>query len=478
MTGWHYNPRGRPATSRSSTWARLIGTFAIPWLVVVVFSFLYYPSMQKSSIRQAARQHIQTLSEMVAFAVGAGLSESNFELVQTAFDWSKKDTSVTYLGILDESDSLIVEFNPRRMKIRAAEIAHGNQVIESAELLTSVSEVQSKGQVYGKIVLLYSMDKVELSIAHQQVVSILVSIIVFAIGFWGTLLLARQSSELESARAGAENQALLLARQADDLSRSNTNLERTNRDLLAVQLEVQRAHDEMEQRVIDRTARLASANEAIKTSLHEKEVMLKEIHHRVKNNMQVISSLLNLQRDYLRDDHDRMLFDESQSRVRSMSLIHEKLYQSKSLARIDFGEYVGDLAKAIFRTHRKPGVALDVDAPGIYFGVDTAIPCGLIVNEVISNSMKYAFPDGRTGTVFAHARRIDPQHCSLRVGDDGIGLPPAVDIENTKTLGLQLVYMLSQQLGATIALHRDNGTVFELTIPLPTAQQETEETPV
>jgi two-component sensor histidine kinase len=457
--------------TRSPYWATLIGTFVVPWLVVVVFSFLYYPSMQRVSSRNAAQRHIETLSEMIAFAAGAGLSESNFGLLQTAFDWSRKDSNVTYLGIFDENDSLVVEFSRLRSRIKPPPLTETNGITEESDGLTSVSFVKVEDKRLGRIVLRYSLEAVNLSISHQHVVSVLVSLVVFAIGLWGTVLLARQGSALHMAKAGAEDQARLLAHQAEELTHSNIELERSNNELRQVQRELQQAHDEMEQRVKDRTAKLAAANDSIRSSLKEKEVLLREIHHRVKNNMQVISSLLNLQSSHIRDEQDRVLFCESQSRVRSMALIHEKLYQSKSLARIDFNEYVNDLSRTICRSHGLSGVTLHVDAAGIYFGVDTAIPCGLIVNELITNSLKYAFPDGRAGRVFVYASLLTPQKCTLRIGDDGIGFPSDIDIRNTKTLGLQLVHTLAQQLGATVNVQREQGTIFEFTFSLPETHQ-------
>jgi two-component sensor histidine kinase/HAMP domain-containing protein len=207
------------------------------------------------------------------------------------------------------------------------------------------------------------------------------------------------------------------------------------------------------------------AEEQVKGSLQEKEVLLKEIHHRVKNNMQVISSLLNLQSGYVSNLQDLVLFRESQNRVKSMALIHEKLYRSESLARIDFGEYVRDLSRTIIRTYNPTGVVLEIDVEGIFLGVDTAIPCGLIINELVSNSLKYAFPGEGRGRVFIQMASQQEGEVVLFAGDDGIGLPSDIDFRKSNTLGLQLVFMLTQQLGGTIELQSEQGAAFKIVFP-------------
>ena len=207
------------------------------------------------------------------------------------------------------------------------------------------------------------------------------------------------------------------------------------------------------------------AEEQIRKSLWEKEVLLKEIHHRVKNNMQVISSLLSLQSRYIKDPETLELFRESQHRVKSMALIHEKLYSADNLARVPFCEYVKTLAQTIVRSYevRSGTVAIVVvAAEEITFGVDTAIPCGLIMNELIANALKHAFPGGQRGTVTIGVNRTDSL-VTLEVCDDGIGLPEGLEAEKTDTLGLQLVTMLTGQLQGTLETPKPAvGTTFRI----------------
>jgi PAS domain S-box-containing protein len=208
------------------------------------------------------------------------------------------------------------------------------------------------------------------------------------------------------------------------------------------------------------------ADTQLRNSLREKEVLLKEVHHRVKNNLQIVSSMLNLQMDQISDPAALELFQESQSRVRSIALFHEKLYQSKDLARIDIAEYLKSIAAGLFATY---GVAPDrlavfVNAEDIPLSVDAAISCGLIVNELISNALKHAFPDGRSGTVEVTLRADGPD-AVLEVVDDGAGFPAGIDFLNPSTLGLKLVSILTEQVRGSIALVRTPGTRFTIRFP-------------
>lgn len=209
---------------------------------------------------------------------------------------------------------------------------------------------------------------------------------------------------------------------------------------------------------------LKQAEERLKVSLEEKEVLLKEIHHRVKNNLQIISSLLDLQADYTKDPVTRELFQESQHRVRSMALIHELLYQSADLARIDFAEYADNLAHYLLQSYasEKRNIVLHTDVEPIPLSVETAVPCGLIINELVSNALKHAFPDDRPGQITMTLARGDGQRVILRVADDGVGLAPNHELHNTQSLGLMIVTTLVRQLQGDIQLAHESGTAIAI----------------
>lgn len=203
------------------------------------------------------------------------------------------------------------------------------------------------------------------------------------------------------------------------------------------------------------------AEEMIRASLKEKEILLKEIHHRVKNNLTVIGSILSLQSQSLPDKATQAIFLECQNRVRSMSLIHTKLYQSKDLAHIDFGAYLRELTKELFQSYQvnPEEVILNIQAEDISPTINTAIPLSLILNELTTNALKYAFPEGRRGEIQITLIKEESQ-VILTVADNGIGFPDQIDFKNTKSLGLQLVMALVKQLHGTIEMEREQGTVF------------------
>ena len=205
------------------------------------------------------------------------------------------------------------------------------------------------------------------------------------------------------------------------------------------------------------------AEEKIEESLSEKEMLLKEIHHRVKNNLSVISSLLNLQSGYIKDNEDLELFRESQTRAKSMALIHERLYQSEDLKRIDFSDYIKTLSQDLFRTYAADPtrIHLKMDLESILLDINTSIPLGLILNELVSNSMKYAFPDDEKGEINIKLRSKDDQY-TLIVSDNGVGIPPEIDFDKIESLGLQLVKSLTNQIDGTLELDRGQGTTYTI----------------
>lgn len=200
-------------------------------------------------------------------------------------------------------------------------------------------------------------------------------------------------------------------------------------------------------------------------SLAEKEALLKEIHHRVKNNLQVISSLLHLQSRQVTEPAILEIFRESQNRIRSMAIIHEKLYQAPDLARIDFAEYTYSLISYLFRAYgiNADAVRLQIDIINIVLGLDTAIPCGLIINELVSNALKYAFAPDQAGTIYVGLAPTPSQQFCLTVRDNGRGLPPALDFRQTDSFGLQLVILLTEQMDGVVELDRNGGTTFRIT---------------
>ena len=211
------------------------------------------------------------------------------------------------------------------------------------------------------------------------------------------------------------------------------------------------------------------AEEQLQASLREKEVLLKEIHHRVKNNLQVVSSLLALQADSITDPLVSQMFRDSRSRIQAMGLVHERLYRTKDLASIDAPGYVHDLVAHLFSIYAGPArvVRSQVLVDDLALGIDTAIPCGLLLTELVSNALKHAFPPGwaREGRIVVELRTAQEGQVTLVVGDDGVGLLPDLDLRHAQSLGLQLVNLLAGQIKGAVELDRSAGTTFRITFP-------------
>ena len=255
-----------------------------------------------------------------------------------------------------------------------------------------------------------------------------------------------------------------------DLVRAGAEQLRLRRNLAErkrIQEGLETANDELERRVQERTKELTQTNHKLAGLLDEKELLLKEVHHRVKNNLQVISSLLNLQADYIKDPAALQIFTESRNRVRSMALIHEKLYQSHDLARIDFADYIRSLTSSLLAGYAQKSsqVRISVEIEQMMLGVDAAVPCGLIVNELVTNCFKYAFTNGRPGQIQIAMVRQPGEQLRLSVADDGVGFPKDVDFRNTESLGMQIITTLSEQLEGTVQMSNTAGTEFAICFP-------------
>ncbi|MEI7603697.1 MAG: PAS domain S-box protein [bacterium] len=204
----------------------------------------------------------------------------------------------------------------------------------------------------------------------------------------------------------------------------------------------------------------------LKKSLEIKEILLREIHHRVKNNLQIVSSLLSLQSLYTHDTKYQSIFTESQNRIRSMSFIHERLYRSSDLINIDYKKYITNIVETLTDIYgvNKDKIKISINVDKIILGIDHAVPCGLIINELVSNSFKYAFKGKEMGSLIIEFHKKENIY-SLVVQDDGIGMPKKFNINNCESLGLELVKMLSEQIKGNLIIKNENGTRFEILFP-------------
>lgn len=221
-----------------------------------------------------------------------------------------------------------------------------------------------------------------------------------------------------------------------------------------------------------RETSMANANEHMEEqrkkfqrSLQEKDALLKEIHHRVKNNMQIVSSIFLLQSRQIKDPAALLAINESQSRVKAMALVHQKVYQNEDMASVDFQDYLSGLCGQIAATANldQSQVQTQIDAENIHLNVDTAVPLGLIVHELVSNAYKFAFAEKQNGKVGIHLQSLDGNTYQLLVKDNGVGLPAGFNIANAQTLGLKLVRLLTEQLNGSVAIRPGPGTEISIT---------------
>jgi len=209
----------------------------------------------------------------------------------------------------------------------------------------------------------------------------------------------------------------------------------------------------------DRTAQ-RQLEAQLRASLQDKEVLLKEVHHRVKNQLQVISSLLSLQSQTLQDEAALLAFQDCEARLHAMALIHEALYQSSTLAEVHFGDYARRLAVDLLRAQsiQPEHIRLTLETGEVWLSAEKAVPCGLILNELLTNCVKHAFPAGRAGEIHLSVQADTEAQVTLSVRDNGVGFPEGLDFRNTASLGMQLACLLTEQLGGTMALERRHGT--------------------
>ncbi len=246
-----------------------------------------------------------------------------------------------------------------------------------------------------------------------------------------------------------------------------TNIQRSQQELT-------RYRDRLEKVVFQRTQELENeikkheqSEVKLQQSLKEKELLLKEVHHRVKNNMQVISSLLSMQEAQADEPRLQDLLVESQNRIRSMALIHENLYRSENFLEIDFGDYIHSLTGVLSRLYSSAtyGIELLISAENILLDIDTAVPCGLIINELVSNAYKHAFKDiDRPGKVIITMQKVDSSY-RLSIKDNGVGLPQGFSFDTSKSLGIEIIQILTEQIKGTLEVHSDNGAEFVISFP-------------
>jgi two-component sensor histidine kinase len=297
----------------------------------------------------------------------------------------------------------------------------------------------------------------------------------------------RAEAELRLMQVDLEERVL---QRTTELASANEELLREVQQRKQAETSLREAQEKLEEKVRLRTSELTRANQQfileaaerkaaveahqhseamLQTSLAEKEVLLKEIHHRVKNNLQIISSLLDLQSSHTRDSLAAEMFRECQSRVHSMALVHERLHRSHDMAKVDFAGYIESLTDHLFQSYSIDRRAIRLElaiSTDVRLSIDTAIPCGLLVNELVSNCLKHAFNGRESGVLRIELRLTQKGKLLLMVADSGTGLPDDLKVGAVQTFGLQLVAMLVKQLSGKLDVNRVGGTTFNIIFPI------------
>lgn len=465
----------------------------LSWLVIIItliifiFSTIpYQKEVLSERMNSEARDIASSISQVTATAI---IAEDYSFALEHCLKVVQESNSILYsiitkkdgfsLIILDDGwrlDTLYGKWNLGEVKESAGEFIFEELINE--EIFYYKYPFSYSGIDWGWIHIGLSLKNYNEGIKELYLRTFYSSVVAILIAFLASVLIARKISkpihhlnEVTKKVTTGELNVRSEIKTGDELEGLSDSFNIMTRSLSEAQAE-------LEKRVSERTAELAESNSAlekeiierkkgeeiIKASLSEKEILLKEIHHRVKNNLQIISSLLYLQGKKIVNEDIQNILKDSQTRVKSMSLVHEKLYESKTLSHIDFKEYIKNLTSYIFNyyTHNKK-TSLHIEAENIKLNIDTAGPCGLIINELVSNSIKYAFPkncDIEQPKINITVNKIDELNYTLIIADNGVGLPQNFNINTNKSLGLKLVNSLVAQIEGNIKINLNRGTEY------------------
>lgn len=459
---------------------KLILIVMISSSVALILAGIFFVVYDYVGYRDTMVRNLSTLTEVLASNSTAALSFSSKTDAAEILSALKTYRHVTSAAIFTDTGELFASF--QRSGINESLLPRVDARIGATFEPQSViyaTPISLEGENLGKLVVCADLGELQERFSRNTLligIVVLVAIL-FAFGIVRRLqrLVSQPIVRLAQTANAVSNRGDYSLRAAEGGRDEVGTLIKTFNEMLAqIQLrdeEVKAARDCLEVRVHERTQELEAeiaervrAEESIRRSLEEKDLLLKEVHHRVKNNLQIITSLLNLQAGKITDGKLEAMFRDSQGRVKSMALIHEKLYQSENLSEINFSEYVDSLCKYLLSTisGNLGRIRVVNDVENIRLGIDVAIPCGLIINELVTNSLKYAFPGSRAGVIRISCRQKENDRLELAVSDDGVGFPATFNLNSTASLGMQLIQSLTDQLDGRLTCADDGGARFSL----------------
>jgi len=466
-------------------------TFIISILIAAIslFVFFYFPHKIEIERLESLKEKAEAVAKIAAYGVSSGLyfedQQSSNEKIETLIE----NEAIRYV-VIWKGDSVYYDYNLFTAVLNNYTNIAENHISEKWKILKVNAPIIINNEKIGDIFLGYSLQQVYVRIAELKnniaIVSVIIfligTILVYMVGVFFTAPLTHMVKTVKKISSGDLTQRSPVSSNdevgylAQSFNEMVETIQNTNEELEVV-------NGELESRVQDRTGELEDAlkslqkenkikeeaQQEIKNSLKEKEVLLKEIHHRVKNNLQIVSSLFFFQSKTISDPVMLDMFRDGQNRVKSMALIHEKLYQSGDLANIDFKEYIKKLTAFLFQSYGvdQSKIKFKNNVNDVKLGVDQAVPCGLIINELVSNSLKHGLKDRETGIIKIDMGRDENHNLIMRVSDDGKGLPVGLDVQKSDSLGLRLVNNLALQLNGNVEFFNDSGTVVKLTFQDP-----------
>lgn len=433
--------------------------------------------LDQINYKEVIRRKMDTLAEIIGnHSTAALIFDNEDDARETLSILLKAEKYILFAAIYDKNDKVFAKY-----KIGGADIQslspmpredggyfQKNHFVIYREILLDNDKI-------GKVYIQTSLGEIRARLRRNIIIVVIVLLVAILASYIMTSRLQRVVSEPILHLAKTAKKVSLkrdYSIRAQKLSEDELGLltDQFNEMLTQIQdqnLALQNASHELEDRAQQLQGELVQREQAekkIKASLEEKEILLKEIHHRVKNNLQVISSLLYLQSKKAKDNESLEMFNESQNRIKSMALIHEKLYKSEDIVHIDFSDYIGSLTSYLIKSYHVNAwdITIEKEIGKVQISIDKAIPCGLIINELISNSLKHAFPDSGKGEIKIKFDSFDHNRIIIQVKDNGIGLSKDIDIKNIDTLGLRLVNTLTEQLEGVIEINREGGTEYNI----------------
>ncbi len=371
------------------------------------------------------------------------IKKDGFSIIHTIDGWKRSKAGDA--AVIDENE------RPENGSIRFSHIVNH-------DVYKYVFPLYYSGFYWGNIEVALSLDNYHAEVKRMYKAMVGISFFCLLTGAVGSLVFARELT----------NPIKILREQADRISKGDFTV-RTNissrREIEDLASTFNIMAEQLQQNTVD-IKKYKDAQEEITKSLEEKNVLLKEIHHRVKNNLSITSSLLYLQSKNIKEREYYLMFKDMENRIKSMSLVHESLYQSLDFSKINFQSYSEKLVKHLFASYSTGNVRSKVQVESVSFNIDKAVPFALIINELVSNALKYAFPDNKEGEIIIYIANITNDLLLLKVSDNGVGIPDDFDMRQTGSLGLNLVNTLVKQLHGELSLNRQEGlTEFQISFP-------------